>query len=922
MEHRKSSNTQSEELASLAAELSSLRLQAGNPSLRGLAEMAGRVASHTTISDVLHGRAVPRWEVVERLVEALGGDTERFHQLWMNTAVKKPRALTEEEGRDAEYLEHYRKYMLRTYGTHTLASPAPRSETSLSSIYVTPTIVDQSKEESEEISQTDFERRIAKTLLLGGPGSGKSTLCQHLAYSHAQHGDAEVFLLPCRDIVSPLGRTALVTELIDRMLEMALQKSPPQGLVERLLRKGSPMVIFDGLDEIASPEEVGRLVDTANAFAVQYPSVRILITSRPTQVNLRDHVLRDFSRFALEEFSGQQIADFVHKWFASVAGDTEHGDRGVLQQVLSTSWVESNPQNLARICALATASTEAGGALRRPREISKIGHALEKEFSGLIDMAETGGSVSDAGFLSRALSALVVRRWLDCESSMAADHVIDGAGDNGIDAIAVAVERKEILIVQSKWSNTGQAGFDLVDILKVRRGIQLLVSLDYQKFNAKIQRHVAKIDAVLSDPRCKIRLILATPSLRRLDIGSIDGLGSMNEEFNFIDEFLAIEAWDARRIWQATQEVDTSPLQVQAPLGRWIHVDGPFDSYQGVMSVAGVAEWYEAHRNSLFSLNIRTSLGHTHTHNIIETLTNHPDEFWYFNNGITVICESVIPERMRGISSGVVSLTLNDARVVNGAQTVLAIYAAMQKAPDVVSAAYVSVRIVTLENSPSGFGRKIARATNSQDAVRPVDFLSRDLTQLEIRGEFERLLGRKYALESDANVPAPAEGCTAVQAALALACARSTSDVIARVQANRDLLWQTGPKGAYTTLFEQDSPSVMRIWRSVQILLRVQELLEEIRAHLHGSARVIAESAELLIVHIVMRQQNMDAIDDPDADWGPIIDKAATIVPIALELIISHFESRSDSMAAVEKSLKKASSCEFLASLVLSSIAN
>ncbi|HZM83152.1 MAG TPA: tetratricopeptide repeat protein [Candidatus Limnocylindrales bacterium] len=61
--------------------LHDLHHRAGWPSLRVMAKEVG--CSHTTISAAFSAPAVPRWGLVELIVETLGGDTERFHELWL-----------------------------------------------------------------------------------------------------------------------------------------------------------------------------------------------------------------------------------------------------------------------------------------------------------------------------------------------------------------------------------------------------------------------------------------------------------------------------------------------------------------------------------------------------------------------------------------------------------------------------------------------------------------------------------------------------------------------------------------------------------------------------------------------------------------------------------------------------------------------
>jgi hypothetical protein len=56
-------------------------LLAGEPSTRKLGRSTSY--SHTTIHKAMRGSRVPSWGLVELLVEALDGDRERFHNLWV-----------------------------------------------------------------------------------------------------------------------------------------------------------------------------------------------------------------------------------------------------------------------------------------------------------------------------------------------------------------------------------------------------------------------------------------------------------------------------------------------------------------------------------------------------------------------------------------------------------------------------------------------------------------------------------------------------------------------------------------------------------------------------------------------------------------------------------------------------------------------
>ena len=63
------------------------------------------------------------------------------------------------------------------------------------------------------------------------------------------------------------------------------------------------------------------------------------------------------------------------------------------------------------------------------------------EFESFIDMSDYAGPRDEQyeqRLISRAQAALVARRLLGCESQKAADTVVDGKLDHGIDAIAIS----------------------------------------------------------------------------------------------------------------------------------------------------------------------------------------------------------------------------------------------------------------------------------------------------------------------------------------------------------------------------------------------------------------------------------------------------------------------------------------------------
>lgn len=68
--------------------LHALHHRAGWPSLRDIAKDVG--CSHTTVSAAFAGPKVPRWGLLELIVESLSGDPEAFHRRWLAATASAP----------------------------------------------------------------------------------------------------------------------------------------------------------------------------------------------------------------------------------------------------------------------------------------------------------------------------------------------------------------------------------------------------------------------------------------------------------------------------------------------------------------------------------------------------------------------------------------------------------------------------------------------------------------------------------------------------------------------------------------------------------------------------------------------------------------------------------------------------------------
>ncbi|MGB3753030.1 MAG: AIPR family protein [Parerythrobacter sp.] len=125
----------------------------------------------------------------------------------------------------------------------------------------------------------------------------------------------------------------------------------------------------------------------------------------------------------------------------------------------------------------------------------------------------------------------------------------------------------------------------------------------------------------------------------------------------------------------------------------------------------------------LFEENVRMYLGEQNDVNkkIYDTaISEESSFFWYFNNGITVVCESF--SYQPGFSNP--PITLRAPQIVNGSQTSHALFEASKV--DFGALKRVRLLIKIIETKDKSLYAKIAEATNSQTPIRSRDLRSND----------------------------------------------------------------------------------------------------------------------------------------------------------------------------------------------------
>ncbi|MGV9616820.1 AIPR family protein [Nocardia xishanensis] len=492
-------------------------------------------------------------------------------------------------------------------------------------------------------------------------------------------------------------------------------------------------------------------------------------------------------------------------------------------------------------------------------------------------------------FLSRALSAKAARMLTDCTSDEAAAGVIDGRNDFGIDAVGFSASGSTMWLIQAKWSNKGQAGFDTAAAHKLIHGLKKLDNRDFDHFNARLQLLAERVRSVFAIPTCKIYLVVAVLGDGQLSEETESILKEAALEFGGYGRTVQHRVLNQAEFHQAVRDdLAPEPIDITATMIEgWHSRDTPYLAYDGLVCAQELATWYIAHGERLYDRNVRRSLGLTDVNQtLVASLIDDPQGFWYRHNGITVQCDKIDHEffAQRGPSKPV-RLTLHNASVVNGAQTVTSSHRAYEQNPDALVDAFVTVRIISVVDAPESFAKEITEATNTQNRMERRDFIAIDDVQARIREDLRLTLDKDYVLRRGEIDPPPAFGCSVHEAAVALACAHKDSALAAKINGTPDSVWEDGPDGVYPRLFGQQ-PTANEIWRSVQLIREVRDQLHRTRSMLSGRAASIADSGTLLIAHMVFQLVGADSMDGPDPEWESTLDTVGAHVESVLKQLI------------------------------------
>ncbi len=331
-----------------------------------------------------------------------------------------------------------------------------------------------------------------------------------------------------------------------------------------------------------------------------------------------------------------------------------------------------------------------------------------------------------------------------------ADFITDGDNDSSCDIVLDTINNdgnKVFYIVQSKWNNADNAEKETNkdEILKAINDFETILRDEKKIINSKLKEKLSELQLHLK-ANGEVKFIF-------LSLSQYKGNADENiESFRNQDIKTKFEVIDINRI--RTDYIDRkykkitpiSPLKIhknpeESPItleivqkSGCVKIEKPFEAYMFLLRPKTIWELFNTYSFSLFYKNVRNPLLQSQFNSDIEnTAIDNPSYFWYYNNGITAITYELPEIGKRAEKINVIGL-----QIINGAQTVYAIYRAYEEANNTQRTTMNNQIFVTLRLLQSGgkdFDLNVTRYTNSQNPVQDRDFRANDDVQIALQNE-------------------------------------------------------------------------------------------------------------------------------------------------------------------------------------------
>lgn len=503
-----------------------------------------------------------------------------------------------------------------------------------------------------------------------------------------------------------------------------------------------------------------------------------------------------------------------------------------------------------------------------PFEIVHVPAKLRELFTCAIPEAKFGtADEKDKNFLSRALAAYSIYKLTGCTLEDAANSVVDGGGDGGIDCIYYSPASHYLWVVQSKYISEGIGEPSLGDVAKFKTGLENLLQGNWDVFqnNASFTAKIPQIQAVFDDPTLQIRAILVYSGLNTVSEDRIRLFEDLKRRFSQDSEYLSFKHYNLTSIhdWITGADENHGVKEIQLIIRKPGWIKDPYETIYGFIPIEEIASHYSTHGKKIIAANIRAYKGNTEVNQkILQTIRDEPSNFFYLNNGLTAYCQRLEVNNLDRPNADSKRIKAFGFSIVNGAQTMGCITKYFTKQKTAPAQGNVFIKIISLERCADNilFAQRISRSTNFQNEITSRDFVSLDEQQDRIARQLELSHITYHYKDEEGVVHTDSTNFTLIEATTAAACIEQQSDCdfCARCLSNRRSLWSFDPvyppenlyRSRYERIFRPDR-SARTIWRAVQTQRIVIEVMQANARSSIGIRKSFFESARWLILNLI-----------------------------------------------------------------------
>ena len=491
-------------------------------------------------------------------------------------------------------------------------------------------------------------------------------------------------------------------------------------------------------------------------------------------------------------------------------------------------------------------------------KIIRIQNKIEDLFNGLIDLSDAkSDSEKTNKYLTRAIAALsiVQKCGLDCD--IASQNITDGYHDIGIDAVYNDSAQKKLFLIQSKWRSDGNGGITQEESSTFVEGVRRCLNFDFEGCNNKLQAKKQEISDAIRDMDYQIEMIFCHTGNQAANEYALrpinDLLNNVNEDDS--TDLLIFTELKLQDIYDYLANGQTSDNIIldDVLISNWGIVDNPYKAYYGTIPVSAIGEWFKQYGNRLFAKNIRYYKGSTDVNQgIKDVLTNEPEKFFYYNNGIKILCQRITKKAAYSTGRDVGLFALEGVSVVNGAQTTGVIGSVYIDSPETVSNACIFIQMIDIGDADSKQAVQITKLSNTQNRIEGKDFASLDPTQERLRMELS-LGGIQYLYKTGSKIEDIEHQITFDEAIISQACLCSDLSMVALVKRNIGALTENIEKAPYKHLFNGSTNS-FSLYNGVQVLRAVESCIKQYEPTVTQRKRLVLVHGNRFLLHLILNE--------------------------------------------------------------------